>query len=79
MTELSEYAANVDVVIAREAVRAVGQIALQSYDVNGIVDRLLQFLDMDTDYITAETLVRSTLPRVWSPFFRFKYTVSLSY
>lgn len=58
VSELSEYAANVDVVIARESVRAVGQIALQSYDVNGIVDRLLQFLDMDTDYITAETLVR---------------------
>lgn len=57
VAELSEYAANVDVVIARESVRAVGQIALQSYDVNGIVDRLLQFLDMDTDYITAETLV----------------------
>eukprot|EP00897_Mesotaenium_endlicherianum_P009523 jgi/Mesen1/859/ME000114S10944 len=56
VTELSEYAANVDVVIARESIRAVGQIALQSYDVNGIVDRLLQFLEMDTDYVTAETL-----------------------
>ena len=58
MTELSEYAANVDVAIAREAIRAVGEIALQSYDVNGIMDRLLHFLDMDTDYVTAETLVR---------------------
>lgn len=57
VTELSEYAANVDVTIARESIRAVGQIALQSYDVNGIVDRLLQFLEMDTDYVTAETLV----------------------
>ncbi|GJP44368.1 hypothetical protein CLOM_g3749 [Closterium sp. NIES-68] len=57
VTELTEYAADVDVTIAREAIRAVGQIALQSYDVNGIVDRLLQFLEMDTDYVTAETLV----------------------
>lgn len=57
VTELTEYAADVDVSIAREAIRAVGQIALKSYDVNGIVDRLLQFLEMDTDYVTAETLL----------------------
>eukprot|EP00252_Welwitschia_mirabilis_P020113 TRINITY_DN4851_c0_g1_i1.p1 TRINITY_DN4851_c0_g1~~TRINITY_DN4851_c0_g1_i1.p1 ORF type:complete len:844 (-),score=200.12 TRINITY_DN4851_c0_g1_i1:295-2826(-) len=57
VTELSEYAANVDVVIARESVRAVGKIALQQYDVNAIVDRLLQFLEMEKDYVTAETLV----------------------
>jgi vesicle coat complex subunit len=57
VTELSEYAANVDVAIARESVRAVGKIALQQYDVNAIVDRLLQFLEMEKDYITAETLV----------------------
>ncbi|XP_078431781.1 adaptin family protein [Wolffia australiana] len=57
VTELFEYAANVDVAIAREAIRAVGKIALQQYDVNAIVDRLLQFLEMDKDYVTAETLV----------------------
>lgn len=57
MTELSEYAANVDVQIARESIRAVGKIALQQYDVNAIVDRLLQFLEMEKDYVTAETLV----------------------
>uniref|UniRef100_A0A0D6R438 Beta-adaptin-like protein n=1 Tax=Araucaria cunninghamii TaxID=56994 RepID=A0A0D6R438_ARACU len=57
VTELSEYAANVDVVIARESIRAVGKIALQQYDVNAIVDRLLQFLEMEKDYVTAETLV----------------------
>ena len=49
--------ADVDVTIARAAIRAVGKIALESYNINGIVDRLLQFLEMDTDYITAETLV----------------------
>ncbi|KAL5729250.1 hypothetical protein ACHQM5_002226 [Ranunculus cassubicifolius] len=57
VTELCEYVANVDVPIARESVRAVGKIALQQYDVNAIVDRLLQFLEMEKDYVTAETLV----------------------
>ncbi|ONK67159.1 uncharacterized protein A4U43_C06F16630 [Asparagus officinalis] len=57
VTELCEYAANVDIPIARESIRAVGKIALQQYDVNAIVDRLLQFLEMEKDHITAETLV----------------------
>eukprot|EP00268_Persea_americana_P022241 TRINITY_DN2212_c0_g1_i6.p1 TRINITY_DN2212_c0_g1~~TRINITY_DN2212_c0_g1_i6.p1 ORF type:complete len:532 (-),score=116.95 TRINITY_DN2212_c0_g1_i6:434-2029(-) len=57
VTELCEYAANVDVPIARESIRAVGKIALQQYDVNAIVDRLLQFLKMEKDCVTAETLV----------------------
>lgn len=57
VTELCEYAANVDILIARESIRAVGKIALQQYDVNAIVDRLLQFLEMEKDYITAEALV----------------------
>lgn len=43
--------------IARESIRAVGKIALQLYDVNAIVDRLLQFLEMEKDHVTAETLV----------------------
>ncbi|KAJ8751695.1 hypothetical protein K2173_025861 [Erythroxylum novogranatense] len=57
VTELCEYAANVDIAIARESIRAVGKIALQQYDVNAIVDRLLQFLEMEKDYVTAEALV----------------------
>ncbi|KAB2074988.1 hypothetical protein ES319_A07G188600v1 [Gossypium barbadense] len=57
VTELCEYAANVDIPIARESIRAVGKIALQQYDVNVIVDRLLQFLEMEKDYVTAEALV----------------------
>ncbi|KAK6927402.1 Clathrin/coatomer adaptor, adaptin-like, N-terminal [Dillenia turbinata] len=57
VTELCEYAANVDIPIAREAIRAVGKIALQQYDVNAIVDRLLLFLEMEKDYVTAEALV----------------------
>ncbi|KAE8698440.1 Beta-adaptin-like protein A [Hibiscus syriacus] len=57
VTELCEYAANVDTPIARESIRAVGKIALQQYDVNAIVDRLLQFLEMEKDYVPAEALV----------------------
>lgn len=57
VTELCEYAGNVDIPIARESIRAVGKIALQQYDVNAIVDRLLQFLEMEKDHVTAETLV----------------------
>ncbi|KAB2041020.1 hypothetical protein ES319_D02G120700v1, partial [Gossypium barbadense] len=57
VTELCEYAANVHIPIARESIRAVGKIALQQYDVNAIVDRLLQFLEMEKDYMTAEALV----------------------
>ncbi|XP_020105678.1 beta-adaptin-like protein A [Ananas comosus] len=57
VTELCEYARNIDIPIARESIRAVGKIALQQYDVNAIVDRLLQFLEMEKDYVTAETLV----------------------
>ncbi|RYQ85441.1 hypothetical protein Ahy_B10g105006 isoform C [Arachis hypogaea] len=60
VTELCEYAANVDIPIARESIRAVGKIALQQYDVNAIVDRLLQFLEMEKDYVTCEALVNIT-------------------
>lgn len=67
VTELCEYAANVDIPIARESIRAVGKIALQQYDVNAIVDRLLQFLEMEKDYVTAEALVNMTnlFSRCW--------------
>ncbi|CAH8281953.1 unnamed protein product [Eruca vesicaria subsp. sativa] len=64
VTELCEYAANVDIAIARESIRAIGKIALQQYDVNAIVDRLLQFLEMEKDYVTAETLDMSDAPYV---------------
>ena len=54
---VSEYVANVDLAITTESIQAVGKIALQQCDVNGIVDRILQFLEMEKDYITIETLV----------------------
>lgn len=58
VSELSEYVTDVDAAIARESVRAVGRVALEGdQNAGGIVDRLLQFLDHGTDYVTAETLV----------------------
>lgn len=69
VTELCEYVANVDIPIARESIRAVGKIALQQYDVNAIVDRLLQFLEMEKDYVTAETLVSSSIYSLANAFF----------
>ena len=52
-----EYVENVDLAITTEFVQAIGKIALQQCDVNGIVDRILQFLKMEKDYITIETMV----------------------
>ena len=58
VSELCEYVTDVDAVIAREGVRAVGRIALDGdQNVAGIVDRLLQFIE-STKHITAETLVQ---------------------
>lgn len=78
MTELCEYAANVDIPMARESIRAVGKIALQQYDVNAIVDRLLQFLEMEKDHVTAETLVYChSFPLFFGFFLRFFVCVGL--
>ena len=52
-----EYVANVDLAITTESIQAVRKIALQQCDVNGIVDRILQILKMEKDYITIETMV----------------------
>lgn len=42
VTELSEYVADVDQSIARRSVEAVGRIALETPDADGIIERLLQ-------------------------------------
>eukprot|EP00854_Cymbomonas_tetramitiformis_P020405 gene20405-24439_t len=57
VTELSEYVADVDVPIARSSVHAVGQIALEAPDSDNIVERLLLFLELGQEHITAETLI----------------------
>ena len=56
VTELSEYVMDVDVLVARQSVRSIGEIGLKVREVKGIVDRLLQFLEIDTDYVQAEAL-----------------------
>ena len=57
----SEYATDVNVMVARKAIQAVGCIALRlSARANTCVDKLLSLLTMDVDYITAETLVAMT-------------------
>jgi AP-4 complex subunit beta-1 len=61
VNELGEYAADVNVLVAKQAIQAVGQISLQlSTRANTCVDKLLSLLTMDMDYITSETLVAMT-------------------
>ena len=58
VTEITEYATDADECIAAASVRAVGDIALKAADeLEGIVDRLLQYFDLDIEYVTAETVL----------------------
>ena len=58
---IREYAADVNVLVARQAIQAIGQISLQlSSRANTCVDKLLSLLTMDIDYVTSETLVAMT-------------------
>eukprot|EP00240_Pyramimonas_obovata_P000618 CAMPEP_0118943262 /NCGR_PEP_ID=MMETSP1169-20130426/37958_1 /TAXON_ID=36882 /ORGANISM="Pyramimonas obovata, Strain CCMP722" /LENGTH=566 /DNA_ID=CAMNT_0006888471 /DNA_START=40 /DNA_END=1737 /DNA_ORIENTATION=+ len=57
VVELSEYVADVDIAIARKSIVAIGQIALETPDAEPIVMRLLQFLELEQQHITAETLI----------------------
>lgn len=58
VNELTEYARDISPTMAREAVRAVGQIALSVPDVSGIVERLLAFLESGSEHLIAETLIQ---------------------
>ncbi len=58
VTELTECVSDIDTHLAREAVNAVGQIALKVPGVAGIVERLLGFLEVGKEHITAETLIQ---------------------
>ena len=58
VTELTEYATDADAGIAAASVRAVGDIALEAADdLEGIVDRLLQYFDLGMENLTAETIL----------------------
>ena len=53
-----EYATDVNVLVARMAIQAVGKIALRvSARANTCADKLVSLLAMEIDYVTAETLV----------------------
>ncbi|KAG2490400.1 hypothetical protein HYH03_011200 [Edaphochlamys debaryana] len=58
VTELTEYARDISPTMAREAVKAVGRIALAVPDSGGIVERLLLFLDSGSEHLVAEALVQ---------------------
>ena len=58
VNELTEYVTDVDIPIAKESIKAVGKIALKGDALGEIIDRLLQFLGMGIDYVTAEALVQ---------------------
>ncbi len=58
VSELTEYARDISPAMAREAVKAISRIALAMSDVNGIIERLLTFLEAGSEHITAESLVQ---------------------
>eukprot|EP00195_Chlamydomonas_chlamydogama_P008244 CAMPEP_0202904088 /NCGR_PEP_ID=MMETSP1392-20130828/27835_1 /ASSEMBLY_ACC=CAM_ASM_000868 /TAXON_ID=225041 /ORGANISM="Chlamydomonas chlamydogama, Strain SAG 11-48b" /LENGTH=846 /DNA_ID=CAMNT_0049591569 /DNA_START=246 /DNA_END=2786 /DNA_ORIENTATION=+ len=58
VNELTEYARDISPAMAREAVRAVGRIALTVPDVSGLIERLLLFLEAGSEHLTSEALVQ---------------------
>ena len=61
LSHYSQYATDVNVLVAKQAIQAIGQIALKlSARANTCVDKLLSLLTMDIDYVTSETLVAMT-------------------
>ena len=57
VNELCEYATDPIVSIARESVKAVGTIAVNLCTCDGLVERLLSFLDMKVDHITSQAYI----------------------
>ena len=56
--ELAAYITDVDVTMARESIKAMSKIAVRfSAAIEHIVGMLLLFLDLDTVYITADTVI----------------------
>jgi len=57
-SELTEYVRDINPVMAQQAVKAVGKVALAVPDVSGIIERLIGFLEYGDQEIIAETLVQ---------------------
>jgi len=58
MTELAEYATDVDMEIARAAIKGIAKIAIKLESaVDESIDHLLSFLDLNTNYVSAEACI----------------------
>lgn len=58
MAEFSEYVTDVNIDIARASVKGIGKIAIQiDAAADEAIEHLLSFLDLDTDYISAEAVI----------------------
>ena len=56
-----EYATDVNSLVARNAIQAIGRIALRLQSrANTCVDKLVSLLVLEIDYVTSETLVVMT-------------------
>lgn len=56
-----EYATDVNALVARNAIQAIGKIALRQPTRSNIcVDKLLSLLPLDIDYVISETLIVMT-------------------
>lgn len=58
VSELSEYARDINPSMAREAIKSIGRVALLVPDSTGILERLLNFLESGSEHIMAETLIQ---------------------
>ena len=67
ITELSEYVSDVDSKLATLALEALGEIAIQvPLSVDNIMDQLLDFMDLDNNYVrTGSTVVIKRLLRIY--------------
>eukprot|EP00743_Colponemidia_sp_Colp-15_P002288 GILK01002479.1.p1 GENE.GILK01002479.1~~GILK01002479.1.p1 ORF type:complete len:794 (-),score=148.65 GILK01002479.1:161-2542(-) len=58
ISEMGEYVTDVDADLARRAIRSIGQIAIKiPSGAPGIVKQLISFLDLETDYVSTETVI----------------------
>ena len=60
VAELTEYVSGVDAELARLAVRAIGEISLRVREgavVEGVIESLLELIEMDAEYVRGETIV----------------------
>lgn len=58
IAELSENVAGIDPELSKHAIRAIGEIAIQVPDTaEAVVEALLELIDLDADYVRAETVM----------------------